>query len=102
MTNAESVEVQTIAASFATVERQVIKSAGGLSWAEVLCETNAGPAKIADVQRALTAAGYNAAADGIFGPQTLRAMTGFQQANDLATGYLTIETVRALGLDPYT
>jgi hypothetical protein len=67
-------------------------------WREVLCGTNASKAKLAEIQRALTARGFQTAADGVFGPQTLQAMEGFQRANHLAVGYLTIETVNALGV----
>ena len=37
-------------------------------------------------------------ADGKFGPQTLAAMEAFQKANGFSEGYMTIETVEALGL----
>lgn len=67
-------------------------------WREVLCGTNASKARLAEVQRALTARGYATPSDGVFGPSTLAAMEAFQRANGLATGYLTIETVRALGV----
>lgn len=67
-------------------------------WREVLCDTNASRAKIAQVQRALNARGYQTSADGVFGPATLTAMERFQRANNLATGYLTMETVQALGV----
>lgn len=67
-------------------------------WREVLCNTNASKAKIVAVQRALNARGYATAADGVFGPQTLAAMERFQHANNLASGYLTTETVAALGV----
>ena len=73
---------------------------GGLEWREVLCETNASSAKIAEVQAALTAAGYTAPSDGEFGPQTLRAMEAFQRDNGLPVGYLTVSTVEALGVNP--
>lgn len=67
-------------------------------WREVLCDTNASRAKIAQVQRALTARGYATTPDGVFGAETLAAMERFQKANNLATGYLTMETVAALGV----
>lgn len=67
-------------------------------WREVLCETNASKAKIAEVQRALTRRGFATTADGVFGPATVAAMERFQRANNLAAGYLTMETVQALGV----
>lgn len=66
----------------------------------MLCETNTTPAKISEVQRALSAAGYATDSDGVFGASTLRAMEAFQRARGLAVGNLTIETVRALGVTP--
>lgn len=77
--------------------RRVISPAR-TEWREVLCNTNASKAKIVSVQRALNARGYATAADGVFGPQTLAAMERFQNANNLASGYLTTETVAALGV----
>lgn len=67
-------------------------------WREVLCDTNASKAKIAEVQRALNRRGYPTASDGVFGPATLASMERFQRANNLAAGYLTMETVQALGV----
>lgn len=67
-------------------------------WREVLCGTNASKARLAEVQRALNARGFATASDGVFGPQTLASMEAFQRANNLATGYLTVETAQALGV----
>ena len=39
----------------------------------MLCETNTTPAKISEVQRALSAAGYSTDTDDVFGASTLRA-----------------------------
>ncbi len=94
-------EVVTIPAQYETVERREVVGGGGLEWREVLCDTNASAARIREVQAALTDAGYPTLIDGQFGPGTLRAMESFQRDNGLAVGYLTIDTVRALGIDPY-
>lgn len=90
-----------IPATYKTVEKRVVTGGGGLEWREVLCDTNTTSAKIVEVQRALTAAGYTAPADGSFGPQTLRAMENFQRANGLPVGYLTVSTVEALGVSTF-
>ena len=87
-----------IPATYKTIQRRVVSNAGGLEWREVLCDTNASPQKIAEIQAALTAAGYTAPSDGVFGPATLNAMEAFQRANGLPVGYLTISTVEALGV----
>lgn len=94
-------EVVTVPASFRTIEKRVVTGGGGLEWRAVLCDTNTTPAKIREIQQALTAAGYDTPADGVFGPQTLQSMEAFQRANDLPVGYLTVSTVEALGVDPY-
>lgn len=93
-------EVKVIPATYRTVEKRKVVDAGGIEWREVLCETNTSPSKIAEIQRALTAAGYQAPADGTFGPQTLRAMEAFQRDNGLPVGYLTVSTAEALGVSP--
>lgn len=94
-------ETIVIPATYKTVEKSVVTGGGGLEWRAVLCDTNASPQKIAEVQRALTANGYEVPADGSFGPATLRAMESFQRANGLPVGYLTVSTVQALGVSPY-
>jgi len=91
-------ETISIPATYRTVQRRVVSRPAGVEWREVLCETNASPALIRQVQTALTSRGYATAADGAFGPSTLNAMERFQRANGLPIGYLTIDTVRALGV----
>lgn len=95
----ESVEERIeIPATYKTVEKRVVTNVGGLEWRQVLCETNATPQTIRDIQAALSAAGYDVPADGEFGPATLAAMEGYQRANGLPIGYLTMSTVESLGV----
>lgn len=94
-------EAVTIPATFKTLEKRVVTGGGGLEWREVLCDTNASPDKIREVQQALSTAGYETPVDGEFGPATLRSMEAFQRANGLPVGYLTVSTVTALGVNPY-
>ena len=95
-------DIRIIPAVTREVERRVVTGGGGLEWREVLCETNTTPAKIAEIQRALTAAGYSTGgADGSFGAQTLRAMEAFQRDNGLPVGNLTVSTAQALGVSPF-
>ncbi len=91
-------ETITIPATYRTVERRVVSRPAGVEWREVLCETNASPALIRDVQSALNSRGFSTSVDGQFGPATLNAMERFQRSNGLPVGYLTIDTVRALGV----
>lgn len=94
-------DVTVIPATYKTVEKRVVTGGGGLEWREVLCDTNTTSSKIGEIQRALTAAGYDAPSDGAFGPATLRAMESYQRANGLPVGYLTVSTVESLGVSPY-
>jgi len=90
-------QTTVIPATYRTVEKRVVTGGGSVEWREVLCDTNASPAKIVEVQKALTAKGYKVPADGDFGPATYRAMEAYQRANGLPVGYLTVATVASLG-----
>lgn len=96
-----SEQVNVIPATYKTVEKRVVTGGGGLEWREVLCDTNTTTAKVSEIQRALSAAGYSVPDDGQFGPGTLRAMEEYQRANGLPVGYLTVSTVQSLGISPY-
>lgn len=97
---AEEIQIP-VAAEYRTVSKEVIVGGGNLEWAEVLCETNTDRFKIAEIQAGLTDAGYPTQIDGSFGPRTQRAMVAFQRSQGLPAGYLTVETTRALDIDPY-
>jgi signal recognition particle subunit SEC65 len=101
MTQPSRIEVETIPATYRTVERKVVTAKGGVQWAEVLCETNSTRAKVIEIQTALRESGYALSIDGAFRPQTQRAMESFQRSNGLSVGYMTVETVRALNINPY-
>lgn len=96
-----SEQVNVIPATYKTVEKRVVTGGGGLEWREVLCDTNTTTAKVSEIQRALSTAGYSVPDDGQFGPGTLRAMEEYQRANGLPVGYLTVSTVQSLGVSPY-
>lgn len=88
-----------IPATYKTVERDIARG-GTAVWVPILCETNASPLKIAEIQTALTAAGHPIEIDGKFGPQTFAAMKAFQREQGLPVGVLTISTVERLGVSP--
>ncbi|MGB2177965.1 MAG: peptidoglycan-binding domain-containing protein, partial [Hyphomonas sp.] len=96
----EQQETIVVPATYKTIEKRTVTGGGTVEWREVLCDSNATEAKIAEVQRALAAKGYNVQADGVFGPATLNAMEDWQEKNGLPVGYLTIGTVESLGVSP--
>ncbi len=66
----------------------------------ILCETNATPVKIKEIQTALKTAGYNPGPiNGVLRAPTMAAVNQYQQANRLPVdGFLNLETVKALGV----
>jgi hypothetical protein len=98
LVEAARTETIQIPATYRTVTRRVVQSAGGVEWREVLCETNTTPVRVREIQTALNSRGFTTSVDGVFGPATISAMERFQRTNGLPVGYMTVETVRALGL----
>jgi hypothetical protein len=92
----------TVPAKYTTLTRQVKVSDARTERRQILCETNATPAKIQQIQRALRNAGYNPGPiDGVMRAQTMRAVNGYQQAKQLPVdGYLNLDTVKSLGVSP--
>ena len=88
-----------IPAEYKTVTRTVQRNDGKMEWASVLCQTNATRSSIMSIQRALKTAGYNPGQiDGVIGSDTMAAVNKYQKAKGLAQGYLTYETIDALGV----
>ena len=86
-----------VPATYQTVSNQVIASESTLEWRSILCETNTTADVVSRMQRALRTAGYNTGgSDGVLGPQTMAALSAYQRANGLASGKLTMETLRKL------
>ena len=99
MTTPAREEIIVVPETYKTIEKKRVVGGGGMEWQEVLCDTNGSPEIIANVQRALTGAGYPVTVDGDFGPATLGAMEAFQTDNGLPVGYLTVSTLDALGVN---
>ncbi len=97
-----SEQVTDIPAEYGTVTSQKLVEEGHMQWRSILCDTNMTTGRIADIQRALSAAGYNpGSSDGVIGSQTMQAVNAFQRDNGLPVDrYLNIETVKALGVTP--
>ena len=88
-----------IPATYKTVERDIARG-GTAAWVPILCETNASPSKIVEIQTALAQAGHPLDIDGKFGPQTFAAMKAYQLEQGLPVGVLTVSTVERLGVSP--
>ncbi len=65
----------------------------------VVCKTNLTPDLVVNLQKKLKKLGYyKGPIDGIYGPMTAKAVDEYQKDNGFARGALTIETIKALGL----
>jgi hypothetical protein len=89
-----------VPAEYANVDEQVLVSAGDEHWSQILCDVNATQPKVMEIQNALMTAGFNPGPiDGNLGNETMAAVVAYQKAKGLAEdGYLTMETVKALGV----
>jgi len=82
-----------------SVTKRVQVANARLEWRSVLCETNMSKDIIAQVQQSLQSAGFDAGgADGVIGRQTLLAVDAYQRRKGLATGGLTMDTLKSLGI----
>lgn len=88
-----------IPAEYRTVEKRVKVSDAYLEWRPILCETNTHPGLIRELQRALQAKGYNPGRiDGVLGKDTMAAVNRYQKDKGMASGQLTINTLKSLGV----
>lgn len=82
-----------------TVTKTEKISEGKMEWRSILCETNVTPEVVTSIQQALQTAGYyEGPIDGIFGTQTVDGIRSFQKAKGLATGGVTMEALKELGI----
>ncbi len=90
---------EEIPAEYQTVTKRKLVKQPEMRWEQVICETNASPSMIRRVQIGLKAKGYNpGTVDGVLGRDTLNAVNKFQRKNGLATGGLTLGSIKALGV----
>jgi hypothetical protein len=90
---------EEIPADYQTVSKRRLVKQPEMRWEKVLCQTNASPSMVRKVQLGLQAKGYNPGkADGILGRDTLNAISKFQRSKGLATGGLTLDSIKALGV----
>ena len=86
-----------IPAEYQDVSDKALVSEGHLEWRPILCETNTTPGIVSKLQSALRNAGYNPGPiDGVIGRSTMAAVNAYQKANGIASGQLTMETLRRL------
>lgn len=99
-----SESVTEIPAEYDTVTSTKVISEGSWEWRQILCATNSTTDKIAEIESALTTAGYSAGnADGLVDSSTLSALQSYQAANNLPVDhgrYINVDTVKALGIAP--
>lgn len=91
-----------VPAQYEDLQYQVKVADARIERRSVLCETNATPSKIMEIQRALLASGYSPGKiDGLIRGNTMSAVNAYQRAKGLPVdGYLNLETVKALGISP--
>ena len=90
---------KAIPATYQNVTERRLVSPGVLQWHPILCETNTTPNVISQLQSKLRSSGYKVGSvDGVLGAQTMSAVSEYQRKNGLASGKLTIETLRKLGV----
>jgi Putative peptidoglycan binding domain len=91
-----------VPAQYDTIKYQVKTADARVENRAILCETNATPTKIMEIQRALSAAGFNPGpVNGVLREATMRAVNGYQQSKGLPVdGFLNLETVKSLGVSP--
>jgi len=99
---AASMREVDVPAQFDTLTREVKVAEATSEWRSILCETNATPAKLKQIQQALASAGFEPGPiDGVVRAQTMNAVNAYQRAKGLPVdAYLNLETVKALGVTP--
>ncbi|MBW8733562.1 MAG: peptidoglycan-binding protein [Asticcacaulis sp.] len=97
----ERTETYTVPAVYKDMQTTRVTQPADAVWRRVLCRRNASPALVTHIQQALQAKGYNPGAlDGHLGAQTVQAMQKFQADNNLPQGQISLESVKALGINP--
>ena len=95
----EEAVYQETPAQYRTVNKQQLVSPEQITWSQILCKTNANASTVKSLQNALRSKGYNPGdLDGVLGDSTYAAVYKFQKDKNLHRGQITMETLRALGL----
>lgn len=89
----------SIPEEYGTVTERSLVTEAKLEWQSILCETNTTATIINSIQRALNSAGYDVGSeDGVMGARTLSALKKYQTDNGLASGSVTMEALKKLGV----
>jgi len=96
----EAKEIRTaIEAEYKTISKKKKVTDERIGWKRILCQTNMSKEVIASIQSALNDKGYDAGTpDGLLGTGTKNALDKYQRENNLATGGITYETLKSLGI----
>jgi peptidoglycan hydrolase-like protein with peptidoglycan-binding domain len=91
-----------IPAQYTTTTRQVKVADGRTEYRSILCETNATPSRIRELQVALKREGFDPGRqDGVINSKMMSAINAYQEAKKLPVDpYINLETVKALGVSP--
>jgi hypothetical protein len=93
-------ETSVTPAEWRTVDKVRQVGSGPVEWREAPCARSLTPDLIRRLQAALTERGYpTGAPDGLMGDRTREALERFQRDKGLHSGGLTLESLRALGLE---
>ncbi len=93
-------EVNAVPATYEDAEHQRVDVASRLVRVEALCDQYASRDTVRQMQSALVDRGYHIKVDGIYGPQTQGAMEQFQRDNALSRGYMPLQSIQALQVEP--
>ncbi|MBX2821567.1 MAG: peptidoglycan-binding protein [Rhodothermaceae bacterium] len=88
-----------IPAEYDTVVKREKISDSRMEWQSILCQTNADREVISSLQRALKMRGYDPGrVDGVLGRETMDAVATYQRNKGIASGQLTMETLKSLNV----
>jgi peptidoglycan hydrolase-like protein with peptidoglycan-binding domain len=89
-----------VPATYATLNKQVMVQPEHAEWVQVLCDVNATPKKIKEVEQSLNSKGYSIREDGQIDQELTDSIRDFQKQNGLhVTGLMTAETLSKLGIE---
>jgi hypothetical protein len=87
---------EDVPAEYEKVSRKTLVQPAGWQWKQVLCETNATPAKLTEIQAALRAKGLES--DGSL-KSTLQSLNTFRTAQGMrADQFITVDSLKLLGV----